>query len=152
MWMINQHFNWSLIGMLDLNTRNDCIHVGQFQFLLYNPSPSQLVLYALCNAMYSCLLTAPFIFHTSAEGIPIQGTSVTPEWIYDGAATSDAKAYASCQWSDSMACAGAHVRCGMSDIQLVIQLAQWSSLTPCHSLVQYAIPSRLAGHLEFVST
>jgi hypothetical protein len=64
--------------------------------------------------------------YVSAEGLPIQGPIITSEWIHDdGAANSYHKTYASCQWSDSMACAGAPVRCVISDvIELIIQLHQ----------------------------
>ena len=64
--------------------------------------------------------------YVSAEGLPIQGPVITSEWIHDdGAANSYHKTYASCQWSDSMACAGAPVRCVISDmIELIIQLHQ----------------------------
>lgn len=82
----------------------------------------------LNSLLDSYLLTESFFLglYVSAEGLPIQGPIVTSEWIHDdGAPNSFHKTYASCQWSDSMACAGAPVRCVISDvIELIIQLPQ----------------------------
>ena len=70
---------------------------------LFSPlfNPILLSSDALCNA-YSLLLTESFILDlfVSAEGIPIQGPSITSEWTHHyAAASSNHKAYASFQWS-----------------------------------------------------
>lgn len=118
--MIQQFLGWEMLGL----------DAGIDPYPCFPSFPSFIAyLYALCDA-YSLLPTESFIvgLYFSAEGIPIQGPGIASEWIDDGgAASSYHKAYASCQWSDSMACAGAPVtvRCVISDaIELIIKLRQ----------------------------